>query len=169
MSRQYWSGSVIQSLGQNDVFVFGSNPEGRHGKGAANAALKFGAKWGVGRGLCGNTYALVTKNLKSNFKEKSTGITYVKSGFRSLTPGQIVHNILDLYQFALQHPQLNFLITFQYLVNDKGAPLVSLNGYSSKEMFSFFNPRNVVIPDNIVFHDSYKKYLESSRESGALF
>ena len=62
-----WTGDTITKLEPNYIFVFGSNPEGRHGAGAAKAALKFGAKYGIGRGLQGQTYALVTKNLKEGF------------------------------------------------------------------------------------------------------
>lgn len=44
------------------IFVFGSNLEGRHGKGAAKTALKeHGAIWGQGEGRQGNSYALPTK------------------------------------------------------------------------------------------------------------
>lgn len=47
------------------IFVFGSNPEGRHGAGAAKVAVKmFGAKYGQGEGLQGNSYALPTKELR---------------------------------------------------------------------------------------------------------
>ena len=36
----------------NTIFVFGSNPEGRHGAGSALVAVKyFGAKYGQGEGL----------------------------------------------------------------------------------------------------------------------
>ena len=62
-----WTGEQITQLEPNYVFVFGSNPEGRHGAGAARTALQFGAKYGVGRGLQGQTYALVTKNLNTDF------------------------------------------------------------------------------------------------------
>lgn len=50
------------------IFVFGSNREGRHGKGAALAArLEHGAKYGVARGFTGNAYAIVTKELRKGF------------------------------------------------------------------------------------------------------
>jgi hypothetical protein len=50
----------------NTIFVFGSNPEGRHGAGAAKTAKeKFGAVYGQGEGLQGNAYALPTKDLRS--------------------------------------------------------------------------------------------------------
>ena len=43
------------------IFVFGSNPQGRHGAGSAAAAVKyFGAIYGQGEGLQGSAYALPT-------------------------------------------------------------------------------------------------------------
>lgn len=45
-----------------EVFVFGSNLAGRHGKGAAlHAARHYGAERGVGEGPTGDAYALPTK------------------------------------------------------------------------------------------------------------
>lgn len=56
---------MITQLKTNQIFVYGSNRAGRHGKGAAKQALKFGAVYGK-TGLVGNTYGLSTKdeNLK---------------------------------------------------------------------------------------------------------
>ena len=51
----------ITKLLDNEVFVFGSNLVGKHGKGAAKTALKFGAKWGQGAGLQGMSYGIPTK------------------------------------------------------------------------------------------------------------
>ncbi len=46
-----------------DIFVFGSNLAGIHGAGAARTAFKeFGAMYGVGFGLEGNTFAIPTKD-----------------------------------------------------------------------------------------------------------
>lgn len=56
---------VIKSLAPNEIFVFGSNLAGRHGAGAAKTALqKFGARYGVGIGLQGQSYALPTKDFE---------------------------------------------------------------------------------------------------------
>ena len=41
----------IVKLKENEIFVFGSNLSGRHGKGAAKQALTWGARWGQARGL----------------------------------------------------------------------------------------------------------------------
>lgn len=51
----------ITSLGRKDIFVFGSNLAGHHGGGAARVAYnRFGAIWGQGEGLQGNSYAIPT-------------------------------------------------------------------------------------------------------------
>lgn len=51
----------ITSLDQDDIFVFGSNLEGIHAGGAARTAYeKFGAEWGNGVGLQGQSYAIPT-------------------------------------------------------------------------------------------------------------
>jgi hypothetical protein len=47
-----------------EVFVFGSNLAGRHGRGAAKDALAYGAKYGIGIGLSGNSYAIPTKDIR---------------------------------------------------------------------------------------------------------
>ncbi len=47
---------------RGEIFVFGSNLAGRHGAGAAKAAMwHFGAKYGVGSGPVGQSYAIPTK------------------------------------------------------------------------------------------------------------
>ena len=52
--------STITELKDNEIFVFGSNKAGNHAGGAAKQAIEFGAKIGVGGGLCGQTYAIAT-------------------------------------------------------------------------------------------------------------
>ena len=51
----------ITNLGENEVFVFGSNLAGAHGGGAALVAMRsFGAIWGQGVGLQGQSYGIPT-------------------------------------------------------------------------------------------------------------
>ena len=51
----------IVSLAENEIFVFGSNLAGAHGGGAARIAYdKFGAVWGNGVGIQGQSYAIPT-------------------------------------------------------------------------------------------------------------
>ncbi len=51
----------ITSLQPNEIFVFGSNLDGFYHGGAARVAFeKFGAVWGEGHGLHGQSYAIPT-------------------------------------------------------------------------------------------------------------
>lgn len=51
----------ITTLQPNEIFVFGSNLSGMHGGGAARLAYqKFGAIWGQGVGLQGQSYGIPT-------------------------------------------------------------------------------------------------------------
>ena len=51
----------ITELKPNEIFVFGSNLQGYHGGGAARLAMnQWGAVWGQGTGLQGQTYAIPT-------------------------------------------------------------------------------------------------------------
>lgn len=152
---RFWTGSTITQLQPNQVFVFGSNPQGRHGAGAAKAALQFGAQYGVGRGLVGQTYALVTKNLKAGFTEKSTGITYSQEGYQSVSLAQIAQNVDELYETARARPDLLFIVTYKNETTPQGMPKKSLNGYTGEQMWDVFTI-NKTVPTNIVFHESFK-------------
>lgn len=78
------------------IFVFGSNEAGRHGKGAAlEARLRWGAQPGIGRGLCGSSYAIATKNAR----------------LEPLSESLIEEQILECLDFMTQHSQWNFWIT----------------------------------------------------------
>ncbi len=51
----------VSKLSEKEIFVFGSNLAGMHGGGAARAAYeKFGAVWGQGTGIQGQSYAIPT-------------------------------------------------------------------------------------------------------------
>ncbi len=81
----------ITSLRTNEVFVFGSNLQGRHGGGAARAAYNhFGAVWGVGVGMQGQSYAIPTMH----------------GGVDAIRP--YVEQFID---FARNNPDLTFLVT----------------------------------------------------------
>lgn len=61
MDTQRITSNWIQELKPNEIFVFGSNLEGQHGGGAALLAYrKWGAVWGQGVGLQGQTYGIPT-------------------------------------------------------------------------------------------------------------
>lgn len=60
MDRQYTPDNITH-LGPDDIFVFGSNLDGMHMGGAARVAYdKFGAVWGQGVGIQGQSYAIPT-------------------------------------------------------------------------------------------------------------
>jgi len=160
--RKYWSGGNLTKLEKNKIFVFGSNPRGAHSYGGALAAFEhFGAIKGQSRGLMGQSYGLVTKNLKwdAGYTEKSTGITYENADYRSVSPEQISDNVIELYECAKQNPDKEFLITYKNEKWGGGKPKKSLNGYYPLEMLGFLMD-NKDIPDNIVFHDSFKEAVD---------
>lgn len=52
-----------------EIFVFGSNLAGRHGAGAAKIALaKYGAIYGIGNGIQGQSYGIPTKDHNFNVR-----------------------------------------------------------------------------------------------------
>jgi hypothetical protein len=86
----------ITHLSENEIFIFGSNLKGIHGKGAAKTALTWGAKWGQASGLQGRTYGIPTKG------------TSMK---KVLSVAQIKPYVDEYIEFARQHPELTFLTT----------------------------------------------------------
>lgn len=57
----------VETLDENQIFVFGSNILGHHrGSAAGQAVRDFGAVWGVAAGPQGRAYAIPTVSLKAN-------------------------------------------------------------------------------------------------------
>lgn len=80
------------------ILVFGSNREGRHGAGAAlDAHLYFSARYGQAEGLQGQSYAIITKELRS--------------GYPPVTLAEVESGILRFLQFARNRPDLDFCVT----------------------------------------------------------
>ena len=81
----------ITELKENEIFVFGSNLQGMHGGGAALIAYdKFGAIWGQGVGLQGQSYGIPTMH---------GGIDVIKP------------YVDEFIEFAKSHPEMTFLVT----------------------------------------------------------
>lgn len=60
-NQSQYTPDCILSLKENEIFVFGSNLRGWHQGGAAKHAQRyFGAVWGQGEGLQGQSYAIPT-------------------------------------------------------------------------------------------------------------
>ena len=81
----------ITSLAPGEVFVFGSNLAGMHGGGAARVAMqRFGAVWGQGVGLQGQSYAIPT----------------MQGGVETIKP-----YVDEFIAFVRSHPELRFYVT----------------------------------------------------------
>ncbi len=74
---KYHVDGTSPKLDSGMIFVFGSNLAGRHGAGAAKAALRYGAKYGYGIGLVGASYAIPTKDENLNVLSIDTIKPYV--------------------------------------------------------------------------------------------
>jgi hypothetical protein len=127
----------VKELDDNQIFVFGSNLEGRHGKGAALTAYqKFGAKYGIGRGLTGKCYAFPT--VKKLYP------------YTTLSLSEIEKESELLFECCKENPDLEFLIT------EVGCGLA---GYEIKDIAPFFKKfldlDNIYLPKK--FYDEYKK------------
>lgn len=137
IQRKTYSG-MIQNLAPNQVFVFGSNTQGKHGKGAAlTAKNKFGAIYGQAEGPQGQSYAIITKDLTKNTHP-------------SRTPEQIKEQIHNLYEYARENPDKEFLVAY----SGNGT---NLNAYSNQEMADMFGSEP--IPNNIVFEQEFNKLI----------
>lgn len=129
------SATFIHRLNYGEVFVFGSNLAGRHGKGAAVQALRWGAKLGIGEGLMGNTYAIPTKNQKlkplsleeikvhinrfektvSEMPEKNFLVTKIGCGYA----GYDEEIIAPLFYEVSKYPNVYLPVTFWEIINRK--------------------------------------------------
>ena len=91
MSTKEFTPERISELKPNEIFVFGSNLAGSHGGGAARLAYnRFGAVWGQGVGLQGQSY----------------GIPTMQGGVETIKP-----YVDEFIAFAKQHPEYKFLVT----------------------------------------------------------
>ena len=112
----------INDLNENEIFVFGSNLEGSHGGGAAAIAVnKFGAVWGQGVGLQGQSYAIPTMH----------------GGVSAIKP-----YVDEFIGFAINNPELDFLVT---------RVGCGIAGFREEEMATLFENasslENVYLPD----------------------
>jgi hypothetical protein len=115
----------ITELKPNEIFVFGSNLSGRHGRGAALTARKFGAVPGQGTGKMGQSYGIATKD----------------GELKVLPLPKVRQQITEFLHFAVDHPQYKFLVTqlgcgLAGWTPDDIAPL----------FFAHAIPSNVVLP-----------------------
>jgi hypothetical protein len=112
---------MINSLKENQIFVFGSNLAGEHLGGAAKQAYEeFGAEWGFGEGLTGRSYAFPT----------------LTEDFKHLSHEELLDSVHKLYEIAQNNPDKEFLLT---KVGE------GIAGYAPEYMKGLFRD----LPDNI--------------------
>lgn len=120
---------MITELKSNEIFVFGSNLAGRHGRGAALTAFqKFGAVQGTGEGLEGQSYAFPT----------------LDETLRKLDEGSLMTSIENLIACAEEHPELTFILT------RVGCGLAGFPEVYIKSLFKQFT-----LPSNIVPYENW--------------
>ena len=122
--REY-TPDYITELKENEIFVFGSNLAGMHGGGAAMMAeMKFGAIWGQGVGLQGQSYAIPT----------------MQGGVETIKP-----YVDDFIEFAKNHPELKFYVT---------RIGCGIAGFDDSEIAPLFkeaiNVINIILPEQFV-------------------
>ncbi len=108
------------------VFVFGSNTQGRHGKGAAlHAQRQHGAIYGQARGRQHNAYAIVTKELRS--------------GYSRVQISDIESEVQEFLAHATSNPTTTFLVT---------RIGCGLAGFRDNEIGPLFRdaPKNCILP-----------------------
>ena len=115
----------IMELKEDEVFVFGSNLAGHHGGGAAFLAhKKFGAIWGQGVGMQGQSYAIPTMH----------------GGVDAIKP-----YVDGFIAFAKSHPQYRFLVT---LIG------CGIAGFTPREIAPLFAAaipvENIILPKEFV-------------------
>jgi len=108
-----------------EVFVFGSNLAGRHGKGAALCARQeHGAIYGQGKGLQGNSYAIPTKDKELRTRDIEA----------------ISDDVEEFKLFAYNNPQLTFNVT------KVGCGLAGIPETIMSQMF-LGSPANCILPE----------------------
>ena len=139
---RFYQGDIVPE--ESTIFVFGSNPEGRHGSGSAKVAKEqFGAIYGQGEGLQGQAYALPTKDLR--VKENRA--------LRSISEEHIKANIAKLYDVARSMPDKQFKVAYRTKKNE-----ASLNGYTGLEMIGMFTA--MPVPNNIWFSEEWHQIFK---------
>ena len=130
MYNREYTPERISELKENEIFVFGSNLAGAHGGGAARLAYeRFGALWGQGVGLQGQSYAIPT----------------MQGGVETIKP-----YVDEFIEFAKQHTEYKFFVT---------RIGCGIAGFNVKEIAPLFKDaieiENVILPKEFVDYLNY--------------
>jgi len=114
------------------ILVFGSNLSGIHGGGAARAAhQQYGAKWGIGEGVTGRSYALPT-------------VQHNIAG--PLALAEIADAVQRFIDYAQTNPETEFMVT---------RIGCGLAGHRDKDVAPMF----AGAPENCSLPDTWRQYL----------
>jgi exonuclease III len=126
---------------ENSVLIFGSNTEGRHGKGAALLARsQYGAQPRIAKGRTGMSYAVMCKDL--SLGTRSVDLLVIKRQFDAL------------WEHIHSHPELIFYM----------APVACVNGgYTVNEVAAClpYGP----LPRNLVLNSQFLEFISANRNS----
>jgi hypothetical protein len=137
----------ITTLKPNEVFVFGSNTEGRHGLGAALTAKKeFGAKYGQAKGPQGQSYAVRTKMYQDGKLVEYNNLTEENKKQMDL---MTIEDLRDLRFEALKNPDKKYYVTLL------GTKLAGRTVQQMKDFFQRMDSR-LGIPDNIILPKEFE-------------
>ena len=138
MYERPFTPEFITELKPNEIFVFGSNLAGMHGGGAARIAMEqFGAVWGQGVGLQGQSYAIPT----------------MQGGVDTIKP-----YVDEFIAFAKIHPEYTFYVTrigcgIAGFTDDQIAPLFE----------HAMDVQNILLPEEFaqIINDAHERFCES--------
>lgn len=119
----------ISTLGRREIFVFGSNLAGHHAGGAARTAFnRFGAIWGQGKGLQGNSYAIPTmqggiETIRPyveefiEFTKRKGTLTFYVTKIGCGVAGFNIEEIALLFKYAIDLPNVKLPKEFVDVIN----------------------------------------------------
>ena len=138
MKKRNFTPETIEELGENEVFVFGSNMNGNHAGGAARLALdKFGAISGKSEGLQGKSYAIPT--LDKDMEKVSVDF--------------LTERISDFIRFTRNNQKLTFYMT------KIGCGIAGFTVQEVSNIFKKLNfPLNVCLPKEFCVTKGYKVF-----------
>ena len=119
----------ISTLGRREIFVFSSNLAGHHAGGAARTAFnRFGAIWGQGVGLQGNSYAIPTmqggiETIRPyvekfiEFTKRERALTFYVTKIGCGIAGFDINKIALLFKDAIDLPNVRLPKEFVEIIN----------------------------------------------------
>lgn len=127
-----------------EIFVFGSNLAGRHGKGSAEVAkLKFGAIYGQGEGRQGQSYGIPTKDGRP-------GTPALSNPAATLSLAAIQAHVEKFLAYAKSRPNEQFFVV------KLGTVLANHEDKDIAPMFSAATP-------NCSFSEAWKPWLDTNQ------